>query len=46
MSISWYPGHMAKAKRQLQTQLSRTDVVVEVCDARLPASAATRIWMR
>lgn len=39
MSISWYPGHMAKAKRQLQDQLSRTDVVVEVCDARLPASS-------
>lgn len=39
MSISWYPGHMAKAKRQLQDQLSRTDVVVEVCDARLPTSS-------
>lgn len=39
MSISWYPGHMAKAKRQLQDQLTRTDVVVEVCDARLPTSS-------
>lgn len=39
MTISWYPGHMAKAKRQLQTQLARTDVVIEVCDARLPVSS-------
>lgn len=39
MSISWYPGHMAKAKRQLQEQLSRADVVIEVCDARIPLSS-------
>lgn len=39
MAISWYPGHMAKARRQLQDQLARTDVVIEVCDARLPASS-------
>lgn len=36
MEINWYPGHMAKAKRQLIDQLSRVDVVVELCDARLP----------
>ncbi|NLD34389.1 MAG: ribosome biogenesis GTPase YlqF [Clostridiales bacterium] len=30
---------MAKARRQLQDQLARTDVVIEVCDARLPASS-------
>lgn len=39
MTISWYPGHMAKAKRQLQEQLSRADVVIEVCDARIPLSS-------
>lgn len=39
MSIGWYPGHMAKARRQLQAQLSRADVVVELCDARLPLSS-------
>lgn len=39
MSISWYPGHMTKAKRQLQEQLSRADVVIEVCDARIPLSS-------
>ncbi|MCI5932258.1 MAG: ribosome biogenesis GTPase YlqF, partial [Faecalibacterium sp.] len=36
MDINWYPGHMAKAKRLLADQLSRVDVVVELCDARLP----------
>ena len=36
MDINWYPGHMAKTKRQLLEQLNRVDVVVELCDARLP----------
>ncbi len=39
MSIQWYPGHMARAKRLLIDQLSRADVVVELCDARLPRSS-------
>lgn len=37
--ISWYPGHMAKAKRLLADQLKRIDAVVEICDARLPLSS-------
>ena len=36
MDINWYPGHMAKAKRQLAQQLGRVDLVIEICDARLP----------
>lgn len=36
MEINWYPGHMAKAKRLLSEQLGRVDVVLELCDARLP----------
>ena len=39
MLINWYPGHMAKTKRQLQEQLGRVDVVIELCDARLPYSS-------
>ena len=39
MEINWYPGHMAKAKRLLSDQLSRVDVVIELCDARLPFSS-------
>jgi len=34
--INWYPGHMAKVRRQLAEQLKRVDLVVELCDARLP----------
>ncbi len=37
-SIQWYPGHIAKAERSLQTQLKRVDVVLEVRDARIPLS--------
>lgn len=37
--INWYPGHMAKARRVLEEQLSRADLIIEVCDARLPYSS-------
>lgn len=36
MPINWYPGHMARAKRLLADQLARVDVVIELCDARMP----------
>ena len=39
VTINWYPGHMAKARRQLTEQLRLADVVVEVCDARIPLSS-------
>ncbi|MCL1854818.1 MAG: ribosome biogenesis GTPase YlqF [Clostridia bacterium] len=39
MEIQWYPGHMAKARRLLQTQLSQIDLAIELCDARLPLSS-------
>jgi ribosome biogenesis GTPase A len=34
--IQWYPGHIAKAERQLTEQLKKVDVVLEVRDARIP----------
>ncbi len=37
--IQWYPGHMAKAKRLLQDQLKRVDLLIELCDARIPVSS-------
>ncbi len=37
--ISWFPGHMAKARRLLADQLKRVDAVIEICDARLPLSS-------
>ena len=39
MEINWYPGHMARARRLLADQLRRVDVVLELCDARLPDSS-------
>lgn len=40
MHIHWYPGHIAKAERQLKEKLSLVDVVIEVRDARLPLSSS------
>ncbi|KAJ1393142.1 ribosome biogenesis GTP-binding protein YlqF [Ochromonadaceae sp. CCMP2298] len=37
-SISWYPGHIAKAERELADYLKKVDVVIEVRDARIPLS--------
>lgn len=39
VSISWYPGHMAKTMKQLETDLKLVDVVVEILDARIPVSS-------
>lgn len=39
MEINWYPGHMAKTRRQLAEQIKRSDLVIELCDARLPFSS-------
>ncbi len=36
--INWYPGHMAKTRRELEKQLSLTDCVIELIDARAPYS--------
>ena len=39
MDIQWYPGHMTKARRMMQEQLSLVDMVIEVVDARIPRSS-------
>lgn len=39
MDIQWYPGHMAKARKQVQQSLKLVDVVIELLDARIPASS-------
>ena len=38
-NINWYPGHMAKTKRQISEQLNLIDMVFEVVDARMPLSS-------
>lgn len=39
VAINWYPGHMAKTKRQIMDDLKLIDVVIEVLDARIPISS-------
>lgn len=38
-SINWYPGHMAKTKRQILEDLKLIDVVIELLDSRIPLSS-------
>ena len=38
-SINWYPGHMAKTKREISEKLNLIDIVYEVIDARMPLSS-------
>lgn len=37
--INWYPGHMAKANRQMEEQLKLVDIVIELRDARMPLAS-------
>ncbi len=39
MQFQWYPGHMTKAKRQMQEDLKLIDLVIELVDARIPFSS-------
>lgn len=38
-NINWYPGHMAKTKRELKENMKYIDLVYEVIDARMPISS-------
>ena len=38
-NINWFPGHMAKTKRQISEDLKLVDVIVEILDARIPISS-------
>ena len=38
-NINWYPGHMAKTKRQIQENMKLIDIVYELVDARIPLSS-------
>lgn len=39
MNINWYPGHMAKTKKQIIQDLKLIDIVIELLDARIPISS-------
>jgi ribosome biogenesis GTPase A len=40
MSIQWFPGHMTSARKKAAETMARTDVVIEVLDARLPEASS------
>lgn len=39
MNINWFPGHMAKATREIKEKLNLVDMVIELCDARAPIAS-------
>ena len=39
IQINWFPGHMAKTKREISERLNLVDIVYEVIDARMPISS-------
>ena len=39
MNVQWYPGHMTKAKRQMQEDIRLIDLIIELLDARVPLSS-------
>ena len=38
-NINWYPGHMAKTKREIAEKINLIDVIYEVIDSRMPLSS-------
>lgn len=41
-NINWYPGHMARTKREIQEKINLIDIVFEVIDARIPKSSKNK----
>lgn len=37
--IQWFPGHMAKARRQMEENLKKVDMIIEIRDARIPLTS-------
>ena len=42
VGINWYPGHMAKTKREISEKINLIDMVLEVIDARIPLSSKNK----
>lgn len=38
-NIQWFPGHMTKARRQMEENLKKVDFIIEIRDARIPESS-------
>ena len=37
--LNWYPGHMAKTKRQISEDIKLIDIIIEILDSRIPISS-------
>ena len=46
MSINWYPGHMVTARTKAAETMRKTDLVIEVLDARAPQSSCNPVFER
>ncbi len=44
--IQWYPGHMAKAEREIEGKMKLIDIVIELVDARAPYSSKNTTFDR
>ncbi len=44
MAIQWFPGHMAKARREIEEKIKLVDIVIELVDARAPYSTKNPIF--
>jgi ribosome biogenesis GTPase A len=44
MNINWYPGHMAKTRRLLEENVKLVDIIIELLDARIPASSTNPVF--
>jgi ribosome biogenesis GTPase A len=44
MSIRWYPGHMATARKEAAETMGKIDLVIEVLDARVPQASCNPIF--
>ena len=42
MNVQWYPGHMTKAKRQMQEDIKLIDLIIELVDSRVPLASRMR----
>jgi len=46
MNIQWFPGHMERARKQIIQAINKTDIVVELCDARVPESSRNPLLLK
>ena len=46
MNINWFPGHMQKARKQMEEQLKLVDIIIELRDARIPEASGNPLLIQ